>query len=158
MRQRRLHKAFLRYHDPENWPCCARLCGRWAAPISSGRGRTSSCRSRSRREPRQARADQAASHDPCTVRAAASASPRRACRCASDGPARRDLRNAPPGAIRAGGPVSEARIVLARPDRRAGICASSRNPTRRVFGPQQAEPGALGRRLSPLWPAGRRGR
>ena len=22
--QRRLHKAFLRYHDPENWPCCAR--------------------------------------------------------------------------------------------------------------------------------------
>lgn len=22
-RMRKLHKAFLRYHDPENWPCCA---------------------------------------------------------------------------------------------------------------------------------------
>jgi len=32
-RRRRLHKAFLRYHDPNNWPCCARRSRTWTAPI-----------------------------------------------------------------------------------------------------------------------------
>ena len=33
LEQRRLHKAFLRYHDPKTGRCCARRCSAWAAPI-----------------------------------------------------------------------------------------------------------------------------
>ena len=33
---RRLHKAFLRYHDPRNWPALRRALRRWAAETSSG--------------------------------------------------------------------------------------------------------------------------
>ena len=32
LRQRRLHKAFLRYHDPENWPLLREALKAWAAP------------------------------------------------------------------------------------------------------------------------------
>ena len=32
LRQRRLHKAFLRYHDPDNWPLLREALKRWAAP------------------------------------------------------------------------------------------------------------------------------
>ena len=30
--RRRLHKAFLRYHDANNWPFCAKRSRPWAAP------------------------------------------------------------------------------------------------------------------------------
>lgn len=30
--QRRLHKAFLRYHDPKAGRCCARRWSGWGAP------------------------------------------------------------------------------------------------------------------------------
>ena len=30
---RRLHKAFLRYHDPLNWPLLRRRCGGWGGAI-----------------------------------------------------------------------------------------------------------------------------
>ena len=30
--QRRLHKAFLRYHDPDNWPMLREALRGWAAP------------------------------------------------------------------------------------------------------------------------------
>jgi radical SAM superfamily enzyme YgiQ (UPF0313 family) len=32
LKQRRLHKAFLRYHDPENWPLLREALKAWAAP------------------------------------------------------------------------------------------------------------------------------
>jgi len=35
----RLHKAFLRYHDPENWPLLREALQRMAAPISSATAR-----------------------------------------------------------------------------------------------------------------------
>ncbi len=73
LRQRQLHKAFLRYHDPGELAPAAR------GPAGDGPRRShraaagpSSCRSRSRREPGPARAARAASRDPCTVRAVSS--------------------------------------------------------------------------------------
>ena len=35
LRVRRLHKAFLRYHDPDNWPLLREALGAWGAPTSS---------------------------------------------------------------------------------------------------------------------------
>jgi len=32
-RVRRLHKAFLRYHDPDNWPVLRERSSAWVAPI-----------------------------------------------------------------------------------------------------------------------------
>jgi len=32
MKTRRLHKAFLRYHDAENWPLLREALSAWAAP------------------------------------------------------------------------------------------------------------------------------
>jgi radical SAM superfamily enzyme YgiQ (UPF0313 family) len=31
-KRRRLHKAFLRYHDPNNWPLLREALKAWAAP------------------------------------------------------------------------------------------------------------------------------
>jgi radical SAM superfamily enzyme YgiQ (UPF0313 family) len=31
-KRRRLHKAFLRYHDPNNWPLLREALKPWAAP------------------------------------------------------------------------------------------------------------------------------
>jgi radical SAM superfamily enzyme YgiQ (UPF0313 family) len=31
-KRRRLHKAFLRYHDPNNWPLLREASRPWAAP------------------------------------------------------------------------------------------------------------------------------
>ena len=33
IKQRRLHKAFLRYHDPNNWPVLREALGRWGGRI-----------------------------------------------------------------------------------------------------------------------------
>ncbi len=56
MRQRRLHKAFLRYHDPENWPLLREALRAMGRADLIGPSRTSSFRSRSRREPVPVRA------------------------------------------------------------------------------------------------------
>jgi uncharacterized radical SAM protein YgiQ len=43
LKQRRLHKAFLRYHDPNNWPVLRERCGAWGARISSEMESSSWC-------------------------------------------------------------------------------------------------------------------